>query len=75
MAENTKCWEFTKCGRDRTGGCPAYPRAGRVCYLVAGTMCAGKVQGIYAMKIGQCRECEFYRMLMYEKALEEMNKS
>ncbi len=36
-------------------------RAGRACWLVAGTFCDGKVSGTYAEKIESCRECEFYK--------------
>ncbi|MCF8062878.1 MAG: hypothetical protein K9M82_10210 [Deltaproteobacteria bacterium] len=33
---------------------------GRACWALVGTLCGGKVQGIYAEKIGTCLECEFY---------------
>lgn len=36
-------------------------RAGRACWLVAGTFCNGNVSGTYAEKIESCRECEFYK--------------
>ncbi len=56
------CWEFKKCGRDKTGDCPAYTRrAGRVCWIVAGTMCDGEVQGTFAKKINACIKCDFYQ--------------
>jgi len=67
--QKINCWEFKKCKRDKTGECPAYPKGGRICYLVAGTMCGGKAQGIYATKIGQCRECDFYKALVIHKTL------
>jgi len=38
MEKRVNCWEFKKCGRDKTNDCPAYPKGGRVCYLVAGTL-------------------------------------
>ena len=69
MEKRINCWEFKKCGRDKNGDCPAYPKGGRLCYLVAGTMCGGKVQGQYAMKIQNCRECDFYHGLVVEKKL------
>ena len=69
MQHKINCWEFKKCNRDKPGGCPAYPKGGRICYLVAGTMCGGRVQGIYAAKIGQCRECDFYRAVVVEKTI------
>jgi hypothetical protein len=56
------CWEFKNCGRDKDGSCPAVSEnAGRTCWLVAGTLCGGKVQGTSAQKDGNCRECEFYK--------------
>ncbi len=69
MSEKMNCWEFKKCGKDKTGGCPAYPSGGRVCYLVAGTMCGGQAQGTYALKINSCRECDFYKALVVDRTL------
>ncbi|MEK6583102.1 MAG: two-CW domain-containing protein [Nitrospirota bacterium] len=66
--EKINCWEYKKCGKDETGDCPAYPRGGRACYLLAGTMGEGKVQGSFALKIGNCRECDFYKRLVNDKA-------
>ncbi len=59
-----KCWEYKKCGRDKdaTARCPAYPHFGRVCWVVAGTFCEGKVQGTFAQKYEDCRKCDFYQM-------------
>ncbi len=69
MKNRTNCWEFKKCGKDETSECPAFPTAGRICYLVAGTMCGGKVQGMYALKIDNCRECDFYKAVVIDKTL------
>ena len=61
------CWEFKKCGRERGGNnskilgvCPAYPDHGNECARLAGTLCGGKVQGTFAMKIDSCMKCEFF---------------
>lgn len=35
--------------------------AGRACWVVAGTLCGGKVQGTFATKVGNCMACEFYK--------------
>ncbi|MFN3396008.1 MAG: sensor histidine kinase, partial [Thermodesulfovibrionales bacterium] len=58
-----QCWEYMKCGRDKdaTIKCPAYPHFGRICWVVAGTFCEGKVQGTFAQKFEDCRKCEFYQ--------------
>ncbi len=58
-----KCWEYMKCGRDKdaTIKCPAYPDFGRICWVVAGTFCEGKVQGTFAQKYEDCKKCAFYQ--------------
>jgi hypothetical protein len=33
---------------------------GRACWIVAGTLCGGKVQGTFAAKMASCMDCEFY---------------
>ena len=60
-----KCWEYMKCGRDKdaTAKCPAYPQFGKVCWVVAGTFCEGKVQGTFAQKYEDCRKCDFFQMV------------
>lgn len=61
------CWEFMKCGREagglqsiKSGVCPAYPDYGQQCARVAGTLCGGNVQGVFALKLGNCQKCDFY---------------
>jgi len=59
------------------GVCPAYEETkldgvhggingGRSCWIVAGTMCGGNVQGTYAQKEKNCLRCDFYN-LVYEE--------
>ncbi len=68
------CWEFKKCGREKggvnekeLGVCPAYPDHGTQCARVAGTFYGGKVQGIFATKLVNCMQCDFYKSPYYEK--------
>lgn len=69
MGTNLNCWDFMKCGRERGGAksnqmgvCKAYTRqAGQACWLVAGTLCGGTVQGSYAQKKSNCMVCDFYK--------------
>ena len=35
--------------------------AGRACWVVAGTLCQGNVQGSYAHKYTSCNSCDFYQ--------------
>ena len=51
-----RCWERLGCTKE---DCPSY---GRVrCWATAGTFCHGTVQGAFAQKIGDCRECVVYK--------------
>ena len=61
--KNVPCWEYMQCGRDVNDEmkCPAYPHFGQVCWAVAGTLCAGKIQGTFAQKTNDCRNCIFYK--------------
>jgi len=44
--------------------------AGRVCWIVAGTMCGGESSGTYANKLKDCRECDFYLKVKEEEGEE-----
>ncbi len=68
------CWEFKKCGRERGGAkarelgvCVAFPDQGRQCAKVAGTLCGGKVQGSFAMKVANCMKCDYYLSPHYDR--------
>ena len=39
----------------------------RICWALAGTLCGGKVQGVFAQKLANCMECEFYRLVQREQ--------
>lgn len=62
---------------DRLGICPAATEArlngvhggingGRACWVVAGTLCQGKVQGVFAQKYATCQNCAFYKKVQRE---------
>lgn len=40
--------------------------AGRACWVVAGTLCGGEVQGTFAKKFSNCEKCEFYLSVQQE---------
>lgn len=40
---------------------------GRFCWELAGTLCAGKVQGELATKIETCFDCKFFKMVVEEE--------
>ena len=41
--------------------------AGRSCWMVAGTLCGGQVQGTAAMKSLNCLKCDFYKLVRREE--------
>ncbi len=41
--------------------------AGRYCWMVAGTLCGGKVQGSFASKLMNCAKCDFYCQVKKEE--------
>jgi hypothetical protein len=68
------CWEFMNCGFERggertrdVGTCPAHPEHGRHCARVAGTLCGGKIQGTFALKLASCLQCDYYKSPYYDK--------
>lgn len=61
---SVNCWDFYHCPRERQLVCPAFQQeAGRSCWSVAGTLCAGEGQGESAKKLGTCTVCDFYRQV------------
>jgi len=52
------CWKIRDCSETN---CPAYQNECGRCWLIAGTMCGGKVQGKFVEKYDSCTECEVYR--------------
>ncbi len=41
--------------------------AGRACWVIAGTMCKGQVQGTFAQKYRDCAVCDFYKAVLEEE--------
>ncbi len=44
--------------------------AGRICWAVAGTFCAGKVQGDFAAKSVSCMACDFFKAVKQDEGPE-----
>jgi len=62
MRETSKireCWITKKCPPERKKQCPAWEfRAGKLCWFISGTICAGAVQKDWHEKMKICRSCE-----------------
>ncbi len=42
--------------------------AGRSCWILAGTLCKGEVQGTFARKFDNCKACKFYLNVRKEES-------
>lgn len=40
---------------------------GRACWVIAGSLCGGKIQGTYAQKLTNCWRCEFMNQVKKEE--------
>lgn len=52
---------------ERLEGVHAGKKAGRACWVIAGTFCEGAVQGTFAQKYKDCTACAFYRQVRMEE--------
>ncbi len=43
--------------------------SGRACWVVAGSMCKGEIQGTFAQKYENCYICDFYLTVAQDEAL------
>ena len=51
----------------RLNGIHGGENGGRTCWVIAGTLCGGKVQGIFASKLENCFKCDFYKTVNHEE--------
>jgi hypothetical protein len=42
-------------------------KAGRGCWVIAGSLCGGKIQGTYAQKLVNCWRCDFMNTVKKEE--------
>ncbi len=52
------CWEIMQCNNT---DCVAYGNLYHRCWYLAGTFCAKCIEGDYAKKIDNCRQCEVFK--------------
>ncbi len=60
---------------DKCDGVHHGKNGGRACWVLAGTLCGGKVQGVFATKMHNCMQCEFYDVVKAEEGDEFMLSS
>lgn len=62
--------EFGECPaavEDRANGMNDGVKGGRVCWAISGTLCGGKVQGVFASKVDSCLDCDFFKLVLEEQ--------
>ena len=64
VSEKGECPAATETRHD---GVNSGKNAGRACWVVAGTLCKGEIQGDYAKKILNCTKCHFYEQVVKEE--------
>ncbi len=73
-----KIGEFGVCPAEtetRLNGVYSGRNGGRVCWTISGTLCGGTVQGTFASKLGNCFQCNFYKMVIEEEKNNQMKTS
>ncbi len=51
----------------RVDGVNGGANGGRSCWAISGTLCGGKVQGTFAVKLANCMQCEFFQRVSHEE--------
>ncbi|MBI4766175.1 MAG: hypothetical protein HY787_16510 [Deltaproteobacteria bacterium] len=44
--------------------------SGRICWALVGTLCGGRIQGVYALKVDTCLNCDFYQYVVQQEGKE-----
>lgn len=59
------CWVIKGCPKDKKQNCPAWEfKLGNLCWFINGTICNGKVQVDWHVKMKMCRKCEVLKPLL-----------
>jgi DNA-binding transcriptional regulator YiaG len=62
---NGPCWAIRKCSVEIKKDCPAWEfQAGRLCWLINGTICQGRVRESWPKKMKICRQCKVFRDML-----------
>lgn len=69
---NNECWEIKQC-KEKTE-CPAYQSDSGRCWLIAGTMCGGMIQGEFARKYSTCVQCDVFQRMVFNDPATELQE-
>ena len=60
------CWKVKKCPAGLKQRCPAWEfQAGKLCWLINGTICEGIVKKNWSEKMKICRKCEVFTTMLH----------
>lgn len=60
------CWKVKKCPPELKKTCPAWEfQAGKLCWLINGTICEGIVKKNWSEKMKICRKCEVFTTMLH----------
>jgi len=60
---------------NRVNGANHGHNGGRACWVIAGSLCGGKVQGSFATKMANCMACDFYVAVKAEEGSTYINST
>ncbi|MBU0995825.1 MAG: helix-turn-helix transcriptional regulator [Proteobacteria bacterium] len=56
---NKPCWEIKNCPDERKKTCPVFEfDAGKLCWMISGTLCEGHARKSWQEKMKICRQCK-----------------
>lgn len=65
------CWDVRRCSKEQRSRCPAWDLdAGDLCWFINGTVCRGKPQKTWELKMKFCRRCEVFAAMLSEPVAE-----
>jgi hypothetical protein len=68
----TRCWEKKGCAQKE---CPAHKNECGRCWLIAGTLCGGETEGLFAKKYKSCLKCKVYQNAVYKNPINELQEN
>ena len=61
---NRSCWLIRECPVEIKQNCPAWEfSAGHLCWCINGTICQGRVQKSWRVKMEMCRKCKVFKSM------------
>jgi putative transcriptional regulator len=60
------CWAVRDCLEEKKQNCPAWEfKARHLCWFINGTICQGKIEESWKVKMKICHQCEVFRSMVF----------